>query len=117
MKFKIDENLPVETADLLRQLGHDAATVLEQNMGGEKDSAISTICQQEKRSLITLDLNFSDIRTYPPNQFSGIIVLRLKRQDKPYVLDTISRLIPRLSTESLESHLWIVEDDQIRIRR
>ncbi len=30
MRFKIDENLPVEVAELLRRLGHDATTILEQ---------------------------------------------------------------------------------------
>ena len=37
MKFKIDENLPVEFADELRAIGHDAITVLEQRMGGAAD--------------------------------------------------------------------------------
>ena len=34
MKFKVDENLPVEVADLLRQAGYDATTVVEQHLGG-----------------------------------------------------------------------------------
>jgi predicted nuclease of predicted toxin-antitoxin system len=29
MKFKVDENLPREVADLLRGAGHDATTVIE----------------------------------------------------------------------------------------
>ena len=36
MKFKIDENLPVEVAELLREAGHDAATAIEQQLGGLK---------------------------------------------------------------------------------
>ncbi len=32
MKFKIDENLPIEIAELLREAGYDAMTVEEQNM-------------------------------------------------------------------------------------
>ena len=35
MKFKIDENLPIEVAQLLNQAGYDAMTVYEQNLGGE----------------------------------------------------------------------------------
>ncbi|MHB8204800.1 MAG: DUF5615 family PIN-like protein [Desulfomonilaceae bacterium] len=33
MKFKIDENLPVEFADELRAIGHDAKTVLRIHEG------------------------------------------------------------------------------------
>jgi predicted nuclease of predicted toxin-antitoxin system len=33
MKFKTDENLPIQAAELLRDAGYDALTVLEQGMG------------------------------------------------------------------------------------
>lgn len=32
MRFKVDENLPSETALLLKQAGYDTVTVLEQRM-------------------------------------------------------------------------------------
>lgn len=116
MKFKIDENLPIEAAELLERAGYDAITVLEQNLGGNADADIASICQQEGRALVTLDTGFSDIRTYPPNEFPGLMILRLKSQDKPRVLTVLQRAISALSSESLERHLWIVEEERIRIR-
>ena len=116
MDFKIDENLPIEVADLLRQVGHDAVTVVEQHLTGASDSDIASACQGEGRVLITLDTDFADIRAYPPAQFPGLIVLRLQRQDKPHVLEVIRRLIPLLSSEPLEHLLWIVEETRLRIR-
>jgi predicted nuclease of predicted toxin-antitoxin system len=44
MRFKIDENLPIEVAEALRQVGHDAATVLEQQHGGSADAQLATLC-------------------------------------------------------------------------
>jgi predicted nuclease of predicted toxin-antitoxin system len=116
MKFKIDENLPAEVADLLRQSGYEAATVQEQRLGGKADSVIASICRQEGRVLVTLDMDFGDIRVYPPEQFSGLVILRLRRQDKPQVLQVFTRLIRAFSSEPLEGHLWIVEEERIRIR-
>jgi len=116
MKFKIDENLPVEIANLLRQVGYDAATVYEQKLVGEADETIATVCQLEKRTIVTLDTDFADIRAYPPEEYFGIIVMRLKRQDKPYVLEIVNRWIKTLPEETLEGHLWIVDERQIRIR-
>lgn len=52
MKFKIDENLPVEIAVLLSAAGHDATTVIDQGMAGAVDSHIINICLREKRVLI-----------------------------------------------------------------
>jgi len=38
-----------------------------------------------------------------------------KRQDKPYVLSVVSRLINILLKEPLHGHLWIVEEGRVRI--
>jgi len=116
MKFKVDENLPGEAADLLRQAGYDAITVSEQRLSGSPDSDIASVCQNEGRVLITLDTDFADIRAYPPRQFPGLIILRLRWQNKPKVLEVLDHLIPMLSSEPLEHRLWIVEETRIRIR-
>lgn len=116
MEFKVDENLPVGVADLLRQAGYDAATVVEQRLEGWPDSDIASACQEEGRVLITLDTDFADIRAYPPAQFPGLMVLRLHKQDKPHVIEIVKHLIPLLSSEPLEHLLWIVEETRVRIR-
>ncbi|MBX2997748.1 MAG: DUF5615 family PIN-like protein [Caldilineaceae bacterium] len=83
MKFKTDENLPGEIALLLRQVGHDALALAEQSMLGSTDSTIAAVYRAEGRAIVTLDVDFADIRSYPPKEYSGIVVLRLSRQDKP----------------------------------
>lgn len=82
MKFKGDENLPVEIAELLIDAGYDAKTVNQQQLKGIADPSLAEICAQEGRVLVTLDLDFADIWTYPPKKFPGFIVMRVGRQDK-----------------------------------
>jgi len=41
MRFKIDENLPAELAELLRSRSHDAVTVAEERLKGCVDSVIA----------------------------------------------------------------------------
>jgi predicted nuclease of predicted toxin-antitoxin system len=116
MKFKLDENLPIEASTLLREAGHDSITVLDQNMGGKADEHIIQICLQEQRALITLDLDFADIKTYPPSDYHGIFVLPVKQQSRSKVLEVLTRLIPVLSSEPIEKQLWIIEEGRIRVR-
>ena len=116
MKFKLDENLPVEAAGLLRDRGHDAHSVHDERLGGAADPAIAQAAQQEQRILMTLDLDFADIRHYPPSAYFGIIVLRLARQDRDSVLAMIPRLLEMLRTESVARRLWIVDESRTRIR-
>lgn len=91
-------------------------TVGEQNLSVRPDSSIAEVVRVEERALITLDLDFSNVRRYPPSEYRGLVVLRLMRQDKPYVLDVVGRVIPLLARESLDGRLWIVEEGRIRIR-
>jgi len=113
--LKIDENLPVDIADLLKKAGYMATTVHEQGISGYSDSDIAALCKKERYILVTLDNDFTDIRTYPPERYPGIIVLRLKRQDKPFVLEICKGMIKAFLTETIEGRLWIVEEERIRI--
>lgn len=116
MKFKIDENLPVEIAALLTEAGHSAASVFDQGIGGYKDPKLMTVCAKEGRALVTLDLDFSDIRTYPPENLPGIIVLRAVNQSKWSLVELSRQILSVLASEPLKGQLWIVEPGRVRIR-
>lgn len=115
MRFKIDENLPSDLGGLLALAGHDAHSVLDENLSGAADST-AKVCQEEDRILVTLDLDFANIRNYPPHEYPGIIVLRLSRQDRTAVFSIIPRILELLRTEPVSQRLWIVEDQHTRIR-
>lgn len=116
MRIKVDENLPREATELLRNAGHDAMSVLDQCLGGTPDPDLYAICQQESRVLMTLDLDFSNIRAYPPSKSLGIIVLRPGSQDKLTVTQVIDRLLPLLDRQSPAGALWLVGKERVRIR-
>lgn len=116
MKIKVDENLPTEVAELLRQAGHDAMTVKEQALTGMLDEPLSAVCTKEDRALVTLDVGFANTLKYPPSKYAGLIVLRLERQDKSHVLDVLRNVIPLLDQEPVSGRLWIVDERRVRIR-
>ena len=116
MNFKLDENLPDSLRDLLNDAGHDAVTVADQGIEGSADGVIASICRKEARAIMTMDLDFADIRAYPPHLYSGILVFRLADQDQRNLLAVGVELIPKLSDHALAGKLWIVEESRIRIR-
>ena len=64
MKFKVDENLPVEVAELLQNAGHDATTIQDEKLVGADDDEIAPVFLKEERAFLTFDLGFADIRSY-----------------------------------------------------
>ena len=115
MLIKTDENLHPDVAALLREGGHDALTVSEQQLQGSTDAVIIEVCRREDRALITLDVGFADIRNYPPEQYRGLIVLRLNSQSRAHVVAVVTRLLPLLDTQPLAGALWIVSESGVRI--
>src|SRR4051794_14411126 len=105
--------MPSDAAVALREFGFDAETVAEENLAGADDSIVAMIAKNEQRILVTLDLDFANIRAYPPQEHAGIIVLRMKSQDRASVLDHVRRLALALSPVG---ELWIVGSGQIRFR-
>lgn len=116
MKFKIDENLPVEFVNVLDSTGYVAMTALEQGLEGKADSEVINKCLEEKFILVTLDLDFADIKLYPPHKYPGLMIIRAKNQDKWHLIEVFRSIIPNLKHDKIKGTLWIVEERQIRIR-
>ena len=116
MQFKLDENLPASLVSVFSAAGHDAVSVIAQDLQGAPDATIAEVCRAEQRALVTLDVGFADIRLYPPRESPGIIVLRLRHQDVPYVKATIARVLRLVRERPVAKALWIVEHDRVRFR-
>jgi predicted nuclease of predicted toxin-antitoxin system len=116
MLFKVDENLPPFIAARLRDAGHEAVTVADQALSGASDEELAPRCKSEGRILVTLDLDFADIRAYPPGSCPGFVVLRLDGQDRADFERATALLLAALQTTEVSGALWIVESDRIRVR-
>lgn len=115
-RFKLDENLPRDAEALLRNAGHDVHTVLNEQLGGNPDPLVFDASQAEDRILVTFDLDFSDIRVYPPASHAGIWVLRPHTQSIENTLALLRSALLVLETEPTRGRLWIIEPERARIR-
>jgi predicted nuclease of predicted toxin-antitoxin system len=116
MRFKIDENLHDDVAEALRAHGHDAQTVFDEGLRGHADPEVAAAALREGRALATLDLDFGNIREYPPEHYRGLIVLRLVDQSRGHVLGVVDRVAAALDSAPLDGRLWVVSEGGIRIR-
>ncbi len=115
VKLKLDENLAERHRIRLESANHDVTTVVQQGFRGVSDVDLFELCKNEQRAVVTLDMDFSNVLTFPPKETAGVIVLR----GRDGLLRTIDRLIESL-TRALETNdptdtLWIVEPNRLRI--
>ncbi|KNZ33869.1 MAG: hypothetical protein AD742_03835 [Methylibium sp. NZG] len=116
LKFKLDENLPEAVRQSLTALGVDAHTVAEEHLAGAPDDKVLRACVAENRVLITLDLDFSDIRAYPPGSHPGIWVLRPARQTFAAIEALVQAGLRLATVERVPGQLWVIDEKRVRIR-
>lgn len=116
MRFKLDENLPVELLADLRVASHEAETVADEGITGAPDSVVLERVRSEGRVLLTLDKGIGDVRIYPPEDYAGIILFRPPTSGRGAVLDFVRRHLPSILHTDLPGHLLVVTDRSIRVR-
>ncbi|SRR6266478_1889882 len=118
MRFLIDANLPRSIVALVASLGHEVEFARDIGLAAAVDSEIAARAQATRAALVTRDLDFGDVRRYPPDQYAGIVVLRVADNA---VAKEIVRIAERFLREptfvaNLSGRLAIVEPDRVRFR-
>jgi len=116
-RFKVDENLPDEIADLFGRYGHDAVTVADQGWRGMADRDLWQGIQDERRWLVTADKEFADLRNSPPGTHAGVILLRLAQANRHEYLRLAQRVVDDVNLDEVSGAVIVVNDRGIRVRR
>ncbi len=117
MRIKVDEDLPQAVAQMLRRLGHQAVTVVKQEMGGTKDPALWQVVQTEQRFLVTADKGFADVRRYVPGTHAGVLLLRPDQDGIRPVIELLEQVLASYDLEALAGAVTVVTPRGVRIRQ
>jgi predicted nuclease of predicted toxin-antitoxin system len=117
MRVKIDEDLPQPVTQSLRDRGYDAASVVEQGMGGWKDSTLWQAIQAEQRFLVTADKGFADVRLYAAGTHAGVLLLRPDQDGIRPMIELLERVLANYDLSALAGTVTVVTPRGIRIRR
>ena len=118
MRFLLDANLPNSAASLGEATGDDLVHVGDVGLGTAIDDDVLRFAIAEGRVLVTRDLDFADVRAYPPTSTAGIVVLRLPDDaGAREVIAVLRRLLAfRDVVAALPGRLAILDEDRIRMR-
>jgi predicted nuclease of predicted toxin-antitoxin system len=115
-RFKVDEDLPRQIAELLNAHGHDALTVLEQGWKGASDDVLWRRIQAEARWLITADKGFAELRRYPPGSHAGVILLRSAEENRRDYSNLAAMALERHIFDEIAGAVAVVTRRGVRIR-
>ena len=115
MRFLANENFPLPSVRLLRQVGYDVASVTEDSPGIE-DTEVLTRAANEQRVILTFDRDYGELiyRLRLPSP-TGVIYLRF-RPHTPEEPATLLLNLLHIEGLQFEERFTVVERDQIRQR-
>ncbi len=118
MRFLLDANPPRAAVAIVEKFGHTAEFARDAGLGSAPDEVVAERARSTQAALITRDLDFADVRRYPPGDYHGIVILRLP--DDAVATD-IAAVLKRFLAESqfvsqLRIRLAIVDEARVRFR-
>ena len=118
MRFLLDANMPRSALALFVQHGHQAEHVKDIGFGDAPDGKIASRARADSAVLVTRDLDFADVRRYPPQIAPGLLVMRIPDDwTAQQIVAVLGQFLALDSlVASLPGHLAILDQRQARFR-
>lgn len=120
LRFFTDHCVPTSVVDALQGAGHEVLVLKQRIPTNSDDATVIAKAQEIDAILVSLNGDFSDIVTYPPAKFQGIIALQVRNHPEA-IPSILRRLTNYLAANPDQQHykgrLFLVESHRIRMRR
>lgn len=117
MKIKLDENLSHYLKEILQLQGYDVETTADEGLQGRPDTEVGVAARNEGRMLFTLDIEFADLRKYPPGSHPGVILFRPRTLEPLTVNRFVLEFVQSTDLTELAGCVVVVDPDRVRVRR
>jgi len=117
MRLKLDENLSRHLKPELASLGHDVDTVADEGLLSQPDPVVGRAARDGGRVLFTLDVEFADLRKYPPGTHPGVVLFRPPRRSILATSAMVLNFAALLEQLDVNGCVVVVDNTRVRIRR
>ena len=117
MKLLADLHISPRTVAFLRTLSHDVLRVSEVMPETSTDEQIVSRAKNERRVVLTQDLDFTNIIALSGDATPSLITLRLSSSRIEYVNERLSLILPVVESIIETGLLVSVGDDSVRWRK
>lgn len=120
LRFLADHCISNLTVETIRNANHEILRLRDVLPVESGDAEVIAKAQELNAILLSLNGDFADIVTYPPQRYKGIIALQMRNHP-----ETLPRLLDKLvvylnlhpEMDAYRGKLFVVAVDRVRIRR
>ena len=108
-KFLLDENIRIGVKKFLE----NKRFIVEYVPKGSTDSEVLSLAKEKKSVLVTHDTDFANSFLYPPNEFSGIVVIRIYPPTLDKILPSLERFLSEV--KEFKGRLFLLEVEGFKV--
>jgi predicted nuclease of predicted toxin-antitoxin system len=116
MNFLADMGVSMSTVFALRRLSHDVVHLRDQGLMRMEDPDIVKKAQQERRIVLTFDLDFGEIMALSGSASPSVILFRVRNQTPRVVTPRLLQVIQKCEAQLAAGAFVTVEDSGYRLR-
>lgn len=116
MALLLDHCVQEPIYNKIKSWGYEVSRVRDHIDPRADDLDVLALAQALDAALLTVDMDFSDIRHFPPETYAGIIVFRYQAQNESAVMDVLQVALEDLYRDELRGSLVVVTHLNYRIR-
>jgi len=117
MRFLVDMPVSNDLAAWLVVSGHDAVNAAGIGLYRAPDSTILERARQDRRIVITADLDYPRILALTQSQGPGLILFRGGNYSEKESVECLRRALESVPTDELPHSIIVIQKDRIRRRR
>lgn len=117
MRFLADMGVAASTVRELAGAGHDAVHLRGLDLQRLPDEEILAKARDERRIVLTFDLDFGDLLALGMHESPSVIIFRLRDETPRSVTPKLFEVIRQRASELEAGAVVVVEDSRYRLRR
>jgi len=117
MRFLADMGVSRRVTAWLQEQGHDVVHLRTEGLQRLPNGQIFRKAMNEKRIVLTFDLDFGEIVAQSQGQPVSVILFRLHNATSPFVIRRLQTILPAMEEALQSGAVVVVQDGRFRIRR
>jgi len=116
MRFLVDACVDVRVRAWLREQGHDALHLRDEELQKLPDGGVFTKAAAEGRVIVTIDLDFGEILSLARGQVVSTIVFRVRDTRADALIARLAAVLPGAEPRLARGAIVIIEPARFRVR-
>jgi predicted nuclease of predicted toxin-antitoxin system len=117
MKFLADMGISLRTVNWLGECGYDVFHLRDRGLQKLPDDKILNLARQEKRVILTVDLDFAQLLAISRKSLPSVIIFRLGNENYAEINQRLTQVLNNCQNDLETGAIVSVNNDAFRVRK